>query len=251
MLAMRQTFQQWMVLLSALVLLLLPALLCHARPMEGASSSSGPRAEGDSKTREYMYYFGPYFELEEGRQPLTRHALDEDFGTHIHYQGVPVLDVSKVPKGTVKNALVSYKKVWLFGTTPGRTDKSYGALSIDQDGRLRQSRDIHENVGRHFDHAESLGLNYGEKARYLMHGRPFDKRTVKGWPFRYSEPSWRKVQKSDTIFDLENSELAVLRNHLNNNNYLKASGPPEKGLLGFRLNREGVVFMEELARFRV
>ncbi|SPC67575.1 uncharacterized protein UHOD_03616 [Ustilago sp. UG-2017b] len=114
-----------MVLLSALVLLLLPALLCHAAPMDtGASSSSGahypaidaePNVPGDRSGIKKFHYYHTLFLLDPNMPTLTNDKYEEHFGTRIHYKGTPVLFTDADPDTKVQHALKHYGKVWLVG----------------------------------------------------------------------------------------------------------------------------------------
>ncbi|SAM82097.1 uncharacterized protein UBRO_04380 [Ustilago bromivora] len=249
---MRQTFQQWMVLLSALVLLLLPALLCHATPMySDASSSSNAYPRNPSGTKDFEHYGSPEFRLERDRQPLIGDALDRQFGTHIHYKRVPVLSTEAVPETTVKDALKSYDKVWLVGPpSVGRPDHPrYIGLEHLADGSIRYIAPDEEEIHKHLRNAHSVGSEYGENAQHLMFGRPFAQR--QGGLFSpYKMRTWKQVKNSNSMFDVREAELSDLRTHLNRENHLKAYDTVLTELLGFVLDQEGKVLLAELNYIR-
>ncbi|KAJ1021423.1 hypothetical protein NDA13_005464 [Ustilago tritici] len=150
MLATRQTFQQWMVL-SALVLLLLPGLLCHAASMDpGASSSSGAHysasdAERNAenirlqnqihhgansgktiprfKTLEYILVHRHGFSI----ASLPRTPADQlgyKYAHILHFEGVPVLDVRNTEVYDLQQALVDYDHVYVYGNKRGARQES-------------------------------------------------------------------------------------------------------------------------------
>ncbi|SAM83066.1 uncharacterized protein UBRO_20879 [Ustilago bromivora] len=77
-----------------------------------------------SGIKEFSYYY-TLFQPEPNGQPLTSDALDEHFGTHIHHDGTPVLFTEAVPETKVKDALNSYRKVWIVGPTSGGVQPRY------------------------------------------------------------------------------------------------------------------------------
>ncbi|SOV01643.1 uncharacterized protein UDID_18155 [Ustilago sp. UG-2017a] len=250
---MRQTFQQWMVLLSALVLLLLPALLCHATPMESASSS------GDSSgIKSLEYYISGPFRLAPNSQPLTRDALDKDFGTHIHYDGAPVLFRGTDRDAGVTNALSSYGKVWLVDRTSGGVQPRYLQLYKTEEGEGRVLIDSEGKVHLHVENVEKHEAQYGKEARYLTYGRPFAKPKKSRLRFLrflrffgYKKPNWKKVSTSQE-FNLEETGLATLRTRLQDEEYLKGYVPSHNKLLGFALAKDGTVLFKDFSeRVRV
>ncbi|SAM84235.1 uncharacterized protein UBRO_20819 [Ustilago bromivora] len=244
---MRQTFQQWMVLLSALVLLLLPALLCHATPMYSvASSSSGAHSRDPSGTKELMYYVNGPFRLDPNRQPLTSDALDEHFGTHIHHDGKPVLFTQVDPKAKVEDALNSYGKVWLVGTTSGETQPRYMQLYLDKNRAIGIGGDRGGQALRQVQDARAFAAQYGEKAQHLRYGRPFAER--KEPIFGYKVPKWKDILKAKNIpYNLKTTGFPHLRATLDQHNFLKVHDPVGKKLLGFALDKKGEVLFKDFS----
>ncbi|SPC62565.1 uncharacterized protein UHOD_11554 [Ustilago sp. UG-2017b] len=237
---MRQTFQQWMVLLSALVLLLLPALLCHAAPMEfEASSSSVSRPPNPPGIQDFGYYGTTQFGLERNRQPLTDKELEEQFSTHIHYERVPVLHTDAVHESTVKDALKSYGKVWLVGPPSDEKpdEPRYTGLELLRDGSIGYPPHNKEEIHVRVRNAKSFGSTHGKNSQDLLFGRPFKRRRQF---LRYETPSWEKVLASK-MFDVRGAKLTDLRTYLNKKNRLKAYDSVRQELLGFVLDKEGKV----------
>ncbi|SOV03614.1 uncharacterized protein UDID_04380 [Ustilago sp. UG-2017a] len=247
---MRQTFQQWMVLLSALVLLLLPALLCHATPMESrASSSSGPRPPNPPGIQSFEYYGTTSFGLERNRQPLTNEQLEEKFSTDIHYGRVPVLPTDAVQDSTVKDALKSYGKVWLVGPPSDETpdEPRYMGLELLEDGSIGYPRHDKERIHVRVRNAKSFGTTYGKNSQDLLFGRPFKRR--RQLLLSYKTP-WEKLNASGTIYNVRSEEFTVLRARLNKKNYLKAFDSNSNELLGFVLDQNGEVLFRNLGQYR-
>ncbi|SOV03615.1 uncharacterized protein UDID_19097 [Ustilago sp. UG-2017a] len=258
---MRQTFQQWMVLLSALVLLLLPALLCHATPMESrASSSSGPHdpalnaesnVRGDRPgIKEFSYYY--HLQPKPDLPTLTNEELEKQFHAQIHIEGLPVLFSNTVEETKVQHALEHYGKVWIVG--PSTTSSNYpesmllekeikkGKVTIKQDVSSRREFDWA------LDHLESFGRLHGDNAMYLTYGPPFAK--PKNSPLRfigYKKSNSKKVSTRD-LPKLEEAGLANLRTHLQEEKYLNALDSDNR-LLSFTLDQDGKVLFEELGQY--
>ncbi|KAJ1571491.1 hypothetical protein NDA15_003680 [Ustilago hordei] len=248
---MRQTFQQWMVLLSALILLLLPALLCYAAPMdEGASSSSGLRPS-NSDFKEFGYYGRPEFGFKLDKQPLPSSALDQHFDTRIHYQGTPVLFSKFDTVQKVAEALVSHKRIWLAGPSSAKTPNKlppYMGMEYHGRGSLNYIPVSQEEIHPHVLDAQEFRNKHGENALYLRFGRPFTKREGRLF-FSYHTPTWEKVKLSDTKFHLRQTKLTDLRNHLNKNNYLLTYDSVTHEHLGFALDKDGGVIFENLGEY--
>ncbi|SAM83961.1 uncharacterized protein UBRO_20229 [Ustilago bromivora] len=238
---MRQTFQQWMVLLSALVLLLLPALLCHATPMYSASSSSSAYHRNPSGIKDFTYYH-TRFRLEPNMRTLTNDEYEKHFGTQIHYKGTP-------------HALKRYGEVWLVGAPSSERP------DVPRYLRLEKIKDNGiETISVHISHssqphqdveaAREFGLQYGEKAQGLMYGRPFAER--KKSLFGYKVPKWKDIEKLSTVYNLETTGFPHLRATLDQYNYLKVHDPVGNKLLGFALDKKGeVLFKDFIEHVRV
>ncbi|SOV03810.1 uncharacterized protein UDID_19324 [Ustilago sp. UG-2017a] len=262
---MRQTFQQWMVLLSALVLLLLPALLCHAAPMDtGASSSSGahypaidaePNVPGDSSGIKDFHHYYTSFRIDPNMPTLTNDELEEHFGTRIHYKGTPVLFTDADPDTKVQHALKHYGKVWLVGpppTSPRLAEPMYLHLQkiMQNDREILDSRtpdwkSVHQQVRD----ARKFAAQYGEEAQHLRYGRPFAER--KGSKlFGYNVPKWKDIEKLSTpAYNLKTTRFH-LRKTLDKYNYLKIDDTNKNRFLGFALDKNGEVLFEEFGLYR-
>ncbi|KAJ1019576.1 hypothetical protein NDA18_006054 [Ustilago nuda] len=258
MLAMRQTFQQWMVLLSALILLLLPALLCYAMPMEtGASSSSGPHhpamdagrnvPEGPPVPKGIHYYFKTYQDYGKDSRVMTNDELDRHFGTHIRYDGWPVFFTNDLEEANMNNALRNYGKIWLLEKNNHREN-----LLVHESKRQKKyitvhafDKDLHNRVSQ----AQDFELEHGTKAMVLRYGPPFEERPKRRF-FDYKVPEWKHIERSSTpTYDLEKTGINFLRNTLDHYNYLKVHNSANGKLLGFALEQDGGVLSKVLGRY--
>ncbi|SOV05340.1 uncharacterized protein UDID_18394 [Ustilago sp. UG-2017a] len=187
-----------------------PALLCHATPMESASSS------GDSSgIKSLEYYISGPFRLAPNSQPLTRDALDKDFGTHIHYDGAPVLFRGTDRDAGVMNALSSYGKVWLVDRTSGGVQPTYLQLYKSEEG---EGRALIDSKGKVHLHVENVGKH---EAQYVS---------------------------TSQEFNLEETGLATLRTRLQDEGYLKGYVPSHNKLLGFALAKDGTVLFKDFSK---
>ncbi|SPC67777.1 uncharacterized protein UHOD_12035 [Ustilago sp. UG-2017b] len=250
-----------MVLLSALVLLLLPALLCHAAPMDpvAAASSSGALPEHIPGTQSLGYYTDGSFSLEPKRQSLTSDVLDDEhFGTLIHYDGTPVLFTEKDTEDKVKAALNSYGKVWLAGPHDETRKLSYVDLYKNEDGEFRPGKGARDKAREYVEEAKNFATQYSKKARHLRYGRPFAERKDPGlFGYKmlkikklrigdYKLPGWKKIKKESTIYNLRETSLSDLRAHLDQKNYLKVRDDYGR-LLGFALDKDGTVLFKDFS----
>ncbi|SPC61820.1 uncharacterized protein UHOD_11896 [Ustilago sp. UG-2017b] len=272
---MRQTFQQWMVLLSALVLLLLPALLCHAAPMDSvtASSSSGshdPAFNAESSVpgdrlgiKEFQYYY--HLQPKPNMPTLKNEELEKLFHAEIHIGGSPVLFSKTVDESKVHHALEHYGKVWIASPHDDIWDYPYTMVlekKIDE-GKVTIKTDSYKSLhfGRALQDARRFGKNYGDNAMYLKHGLPFAERKDPGlFGYKmlkikklrigdYKLPGWKKIKKESTIYNLRETSLSDLRAHLDQYNYLKGYGS-ENRLLRFELDKNGNVLSKYLGLYR-
>ncbi|SOV01640.1 uncharacterized protein UDID_18152 [Ustilago sp. UG-2017a] len=259
-----------MVLLSALVLLLLPALLCHAAPHPVAASSSSvspdPAFNAESIVpgdRLGIKDFGYYYDLQPKpkMRTLTKEEFAKQFGTQIHIEGSPVLFSKKVDESKVHHALEHYGKVWMVGPS---TDFFGYPESMLLENKIKKGKVTIKQVVSskpNFDpllaHVQLFGEHYGEKALYLTYGRPFAKpkksrlrflRFLRS--FGYKKPDWNEVPTSG-LHDLEEEELAYLRTRLQDEKYLGVRDSKNR-LLGFALDKDGTVLFKDFSeRVRV
>ncbi|CCF52989.1 hypothetical protein NDA11_004062 [Ustilago hordei] len=221
-------------------------------PMEhGDSSSSVAPPLEPSGIKEFEYYATPDFKLEPNRQPLTSEALDEQFGTHIHYMRVPVLHTEAVPETTVKDALKSYRKVWLQGPPSDNApdEPRYAGMKLGVGDSIQYITPEVEDIHTYLRNSRRFGETYGQNAQFLMKGRPFDKPKSRRF-LGYRTPTWQQVKGSNAMFDVRAAELSDLRTHLNREKHLKAYDPLTHELLGFVLDKDGKVLHSELHYIR-
>ena len=243
MLAMRQTFQQWMVLLSALVLLLLPALLCYAAPMDpSASSSSG----APSDIENFSYYSDGNVGFNPNRKVLEGSDLEEHFGAELHYGGVPMFNVEKVPVSKVQDAMATYR-IWIVGR-PSPTERYRFMELIKGSDELPSIRtDEGDDIRKHFLDAQDFERNYGSKALGLRYGSPFGERPKP----KTSVLKWLRLPTSTKPkpYELEQTSISHLRRTLNQFNYLRVHDSAHHKLLSFKLDQDGRVLFEDLGRY--
>ena len=244
MLAMRQTFQQWMVLLSALVLLLLPALLCYAAPMDpSASSSSG----APSDIENFSYYSDGNVGFNPNRKVLEGSDLEEHFGAELHYGGVPMFNVEKVPVSKVQDAMATYKRVWIVGRPSPTEGYKYMELIKGGGADILVRQDNEDDIRKHFLDAQDFERKYGSKALGLRYGSPFGERPKP----KTSVLKWLRLPTSTKPkpYELEQTSISHLRRTLNQFNYLRVHDSAHHKLLSFKLDQDGRVLFEDLGRY--
>ncbi|SOV01644.1 uncharacterized protein UDID_18156 [Ustilago sp. UG-2017a] len=250
-----------MVLLSALVLLLLPALLCHAAPHPVAASSSSvspdPAFNAESIVpgdRLGIKDFGYYYDLQPKpkMRTLTNEEFAKQFGTQIHIEGSPVLFSKKVDESKVHHALEHYGKVRIVGPSTnflGYPESILLKKEIEE-GKVTIKRDYTQvKFDWLLENAQSYGKRYGDTVMYLKHGPPFAQRKDSGQGYKVSE--WKKIKKQSIIYNLEETGVSELRTHLDHKNYLKVRDHLGR-LLGFALDKDGTVLFKDFSeRVRV
>ncbi|SOV09525.1 uncharacterized protein UDID_19002 [Ustilago sp. UG-2017a] len=254
-----------MVLLSALVLLLLLALLCHAAPMDpgAASSSSGARPPNPPGIQDLDYYY-QYFGHDPNLRTLTNEELETHLNTLIHYEGTPLLFTDADDETKVKHTLKHYGNAWLVDPPTLEKHPRFQYRHIqnvmeNNDEVLQHRASGTRGIQEYAEAALKFKSKHGDNALYLRYGRPFAQREdpeilglgmpkiIKKLPFgRYKVPDLGK--KKGNIYDLEKTGILHLRNTLDQHNYLRGYDSKNR-LLGFALDKDGTVLFEELGQY--
>ncbi|SYW80881.1 uncharacterized protein UHO2_06343 [Ustilago hordei] len=210
-----------------------------------ASSSSGARSEIEN----FSYYSGGRVRYDPNRKALEGSDLEEHFGAELHYDGVPMLNVEKVPVSKVQDAMATYKRVWIVGRPSPTGGYKYMQLIKGGGEDILVRPEDEDDIRKHFLDAQKFGLDNGKEAQGLLYGRPFDKR--KRSIFRpYKVPEWEAIEKPEiTVYDLKNTRFRHLRSTLDQYNYLKIRDSARGKLLGFKLDKDGGVLFKDLSHY--
>lgn len=201
----------------------------------------------------YQYYVGPRarFQYRQPTRALTEKARQQMFADTIYHDGAPILVGGQVFESKVQHAFNAHRHIWLTTVVPGGEPQEYQPpVRLSREGRF----DSHgaERASARLAEAAAARAEYGHKLMYLKYGMPFAPRQssrIAFLPFgrkSYSKPDWKKVDHKGTTFNLAETDIYRLRQHLDQHNFLKAEDNVANKVWGLRLDAAGQVEIKDL-----